>query len=70
MNSIIKGAVISFSLFMFVLLSGYAVILPAYGAAAVARDLSNATNILQNLLNHTNSTSSNGTSANNGTSPR
>ena len=58
MNNITKGAVISLSLLMLVLHTCYIiVILPAFGAAAVTRDLFEATQTLQNILNQTNSTS-------------
>lgn len=64
MNNVAKGAVLSFSMLMLVLLTCYTiVILPAYGAAAITRDLSEATQKLQSILNQTNSTStSNSTS--------
>jgi hypothetical protein len=68
MNSISKGAVILFSLLVFVVLTIYTIVLPAYGAAAVARDLSDATAKLQSILNQSNSTSTSNNTSSNGTS--
>jgi hypothetical protein len=67
MNNIAKCAVISFSLLMLVLVT-YTLILPVYGAAEVTRDLSEATQKLQNILSQTNSTSTSNSTSSNGTS--